>query len=113
MATIFFMERGGLEGTPWHGKPGSDGPAQKSQAGPNRVCTSDRARAWYDTRIQPDPLGFCPIFHSETTIDILSQSRAERNLEMRDESSKQRISERHALNPILIIFDKHKNPHNF
>jgi hypothetical protein len=59
-----------------------------------------------------DPWSFVPIFHSESTRINIFQSREERNLKKRNESSKQREENQHASNLSLIILDEHKNLHS-
>jgi hypothetical protein len=59
-----------------------------------------------------DPTSFVSSFHSESTWINIFQSRKERNLKRRNESSKQREENQHASNLSLIILDEHKNPHS-
>jgi hypothetical protein len=57
-------------------------------------------------------LSFVPIFHSESTRINIFQSREERNLKKRNESSKQREENQQASNLSLTILDEHKNLHS-
>jgi hypothetical protein len=52
-----------------------------------------------------DPMSFVSIFHSESTWINIFQSREERNLKKRNESSKQRDEDHHASNHSSIILD--------
>jgi hypothetical protein len=56
-----------------------------------------------------DPMSFVPIFHSESTRINIFQSREERNLKKRNESSKQHEENQHASNQSTTILDEHKN----
>jgi hypothetical protein len=66
----------------------------------------------FDKDQTDDPWSFVPIFHSELTREIMFQSRDERNLKKRNESSKQCEENQHASNLSLIILDEHKNLHS-
>src|ERR1041385_7512462 len=64
-----------------------------------------------DTNHRGNPLEFVPIFHSEQPGYKSFQSREERNLKKRKESSKQRDGDHHASNQNTTILDEHKNLH--
>jgi hypothetical protein len=59
-----------------------------------------------------DPWSFVPIVHSESIREIIFESRNERNLMKRNESSRQCEENQHASNLSLIILDEHKNLHS-
>jgi hypothetical protein len=54
-------------------------------------------------------LEFCPDLSPRVYPDKIFQSRDERNLKKRNESSKQRDDEHHASNQSTTILDEHKN----
>jgi hypothetical protein len=63
-------------------------------------------------RITPLILGFCLDLSQRVNWIEFFQSREERNLKKRNESSKQHEDNQHASNLSLIILDEYKNLHS-
>src|SRR3954464_15108992 len=66
-------------------------------------------RDWIPFDKGPSPFEFCPDLSQRATRIESFQSRDERNLKKRNESSKQRDGDHHASNQNTTILDEHKN----